>query len=69
METKLTAVDWLMEQIPLGFRIYLAENGIDLAQAKVMEKQQIIEANEDCSTNELGELLTGEQYYNEIYGK
>jgi hypothetical protein len=33
-----------------------------------IEKQQIIEANEDCSTNELGELFTGEQYYNETYG-
>ena len=34
-----------------------------------LEKEQIIEANEDCSTNELGELLTGEQYYNETYGQ
>jgi hypothetical protein len=34
-----------------------------------IEKQQIIAANEDCSTNELGELFTGEQYYNETYGK
>ena len=33
-----------------------------------LEKEQIIEANEDCSTNELGELLTGEQYYNQTYG-
>jgi hypothetical protein len=64
---KQTAVDWLTEQIPLGFRMYLAENGIDLNQAKAMEKQQIIAANEDCSTNELGEFYTGEQYYNETY--
>ena len=34
-----------------------------------LEKEQIIEANEDCSTNELGELLTGEQYYNQTYNK
>ena len=40
-----------------------------LNQAKAMEKEQIIEANEDCSTNQLGELLTGEQYYNETYNK
>jgi hypothetical protein len=33
-----------------------------------VEKQQIIAANEDYSTNELGELFTGEQYYNETYG-
>jgi hypothetical protein len=37
--------------------------------AKALEKKQIISANEDCSTNELGELITGEQYYNETYGK
>ena len=36
--------------------------------AKALEKEQIISANEDCSTNELGELFTGEQYYNENYG-
>ena len=69
MKNKQTAVEWLMEQIPLGIRMYLTENGIDLEQAKAMEKEQIIDANEDCSTNELGELLTGEQYYNETYGK
>lgn len=40
-----------------------------LNQAKAMEKEQIIEANEDCSTNELGELLSGEQYYISTYGQ
>ena len=34
-----------------------------------IEKAQIIEANEDCLMNELGELLSGEQYYNSTYGK
>jgi hypothetical protein len=33
-----------------------------------MQKEQIIAANEDCLMNELGELLSGEQYYNETYG-
>jgi hypothetical protein len=37
---KQTAVEWLVEQLPLGIRMNLAENGIDLAQAKAMEKQQ-----------------------------
>jgi len=46
---------------------FLMEDGM-INQAKAMEKQQIIESNEDCSTNELGELFTGEQYYNETYG-
>ena len=40
-----------------------------LKQAKALEKEQIIEANEECSINECGEFLTGEQYYNETYGQ
>jgi hypothetical protein len=65
---KQTAVEWLIEQI---FNDVDLKDGIlklAIQQAKAMEKQQIIEANEDCSTNELGELFTGEQYYNETYG-
>jgi hypothetical protein len=70
---KQTAVEWLVDE----FRKHIQEHGrldaITIYQlkmkAKEMEKRQIIEANEDCSTNELGELLTGEQYYNETYGK
>jgi len=63
---KQTAVECLIEQF------YNNEGMIttkQLEKAKAMEKQQIIDANEDCSTNELGELLTGEQYYNETYEK
>jgi hypothetical protein len=37
--------------------------------AKALEKKQIIAANEDCSTNELGELFTAEQYYTSTYGQ
>jgi hypothetical protein len=63
---KQTAVEWLASQ--LGTHIIWEETIIDIIeQAKAMEKEQIIEANEDCSTNELGEFLTGEQYYNETY--
>jgi hypothetical protein len=66
---KQTAVEWLVQQIEnkngKEFTSYYLEF---IEQAKAMEKQQIIEANEDCSTNELGELFTGEQYYNETYG-
>jgi hypothetical protein len=72
---KQTAVEWLEIQLKKG----VDYNPLDLSgytkavdnlfnQAKAMEKEQIIEANEDCSTNELGELFTGEQYYNETYG-
>ena len=75
METKKqTAVEWLVDEIE---KHYIINNGsldptvvMELKrQAIEMEKEQIIDANEDCSTNELGELLTGEQYYNETYGK
>jgi hypothetical protein len=75
----MTAVEWFAEKDGELTIQYLEGkiNGIELAvqktkcfhQALAMEKQQIIEANEDCSTNELGELFTGEQYYNETYNK
>ena len=54
-----TAVEWLVER--------LAENGIlhssDIAQAKEMEKQQIIQAFCCGGDGESG----AEQYYNETY--
>jgi hypothetical protein len=67
---KQTAVEWLMEQILPTISIRLSDTYIKelTNQSKAIEKEQIIEANEDCSTNELGEFLTGEQYYNENYG-
>ena len=66
---KQTAVEWLVEQI---IKYDLVPKGTNpdnvlFHKAKEMEKTQIIAANEDCSTNELGELFTGEQYYNETY--
>ena len=67
---KQTAVEWLQIQIDnkdmgeIPMWVYEFIN-----QSKAIEKDQIILANEDCSTNELGELLSGEQYYKETYGK
>lgn len=71
---KQTAVEWLVIAITNNMTNNLSsEIGALLVElfdeAKAMEKEQIIEANEDCSTNELGELFTGEQYYTSIYGK
>jgi hypothetical protein len=43
MENKQTPVEWLLSQIPLGIRMNLAENGIDLQQALTMEKAQMEE--------------------------
>jgi glycerol-3-phosphate O-acyltransferase len=77
MDKRQTAVEWLMEHITYdngyGQRWVSFKEATDLniyfQKALAMEKEQIIDANEDCSTNELGELFTGEQYYNETYGK
>jgi hypothetical protein len=38
-----TAVEWLIEQMPLGIRKALSENGIDFEQAKEMEKGKMID--------------------------
>ena len=63
---KQTAVEWLKEM--LIDNKYLSKDAEHLfEEALAMEKEQIIDANEDCSTNELGELFTGEQYYNETF--
>jgi hypothetical protein len=74
MENKQTAVEWLnyiLGDYGCNIRVDIDWKTLDglIDQAKAMEKQQIIEANEDASTNEFGEFLTGEQYYNETYGK
>lgn len=65
---KQTAVEWLVDAIFNEVDLKDAILKLAIQQAKALEKEQIIDANEDCSTNELGELLTGEQYYNETYG-
>ena len=49
-------------------RCYQAIESVIESKYIQIEKEQIIAANEDSSTNELGELFTGEQYYNETYG-
>ena len=71
MEQKQTAVDWLIDELSKfekGESEYFSTTIIK-NKAIRMEKQQIIDANEDASTNELGEFLTGEQYYKQEYGK
>ena len=70
-----TAVEWmfdkLLEEGPNGeLRWHLKHDIIKIfEQAKEMEKQQIIEAINDFSVNQWGEFLSGEEYYNETYGK
>lgn len=79
MENKQTAMQKLLLQlkeerrnIPMDIewdRCYQAIEMVIQNTYLPIEKEQIIAANEDSSTNELGEFLTGEQYYNETYGK
>ena len=69
---KQTAVEFIINEIRAHIKEHGRVDAITISalrtMGKGMEKMQIIEANEDCSTNELGELLSGEQYYNETYG-
>lgn len=61
-----TAIQWLYEQyrkeaIPTDAIVDL------FRKAEAMEKQQIIEANENQCIDEDGDFMTGEQYYNETF--
>lgn len=68
--SKQTAVDWFFDKIKSHFEHdgdLLETLTFTYAIAKKMEKDQIITANEDFSSNAVGEFLTGEQYYNQTY--
>ena len=69
--SKQTAVEWLEKEfnkLEATVGVYgIMYSLID--QAKEIEKQQIIEAINDFSVNQWGEFLSGEEYYNETYGK
>ncbi len=80
METKQTAVDWLVSQnyfiqVIFGTENIILKNIID--QAKEMEKQEIVEFTENyilecvtCSYDGVpNPLKEAEQYYNETFGK
>jgi hypothetical protein len=71
METKNTAVEWLFKQLweePKDKMVWYAI----LDKAKEMEKEQIIDAC-NLQRNDYRGMPTynksGEQYYNETYGK
>ena len=63
METKITAVEWLVEK--LREQKFVTESQIFIA--KKMEKEQIIDAVDGFPLE--NRHLDGEQYYNETYGK
>jgi hypothetical protein len=66
-----TAVDWLFEQIPVEWTS--TKYAFDAyQQAKQMEKEQIMKAYRigKVEINMLSKALnSGEQYYNETFGK
>ena len=70
---KQTAVEWLVEQLPL-----IQQEGLRdiIEQAKEMEKQQIIDAYANAVMKEnnsdyvgMHEQSSGEIYFDETYGK
>ena len=75
--SKQTAIDWLIQALEsdieidesnmVTIKMHEHDYITSKIQAKAMEKEQIIKANEDASTNELGEFLNGKQFYYETY--
>jgi hypothetical protein len=65
MESKHTAVDWLIEQLTPS--ISLQQKHIDKIKilALEMEKEQMIEAIDYCRER----YIDSENYYNQTYGK
>ena len=78
---KQTAVEWLVEKLITEFRFSFSDNILE--QAKEMEKQQIIDAYNNCIKDRYNNALvdmgfkeksekcynTGKEYYKEKYEK
>jgi len=74
----MTAVDWLLENLPLRYKNAILNTcQEEINQAKVVEKEQIIDAFEvgykSCDIDEAFEinrkLASGELYYNKTYNQ
>ena len=67
---KLTAVEWLVEQLFWSEQMERIERIVQ--QAKEMEKKQIMHAYGQGAADEAGEILDAtkdsEEYYNKKYG-
>jgi hypothetical protein len=65
---KQTAVEWLIEQLFFSDQSQTLNQYIE--QAKAMVREQIIQSNRDGVDMVVDKkpFVTGEQYYNEIYG-
>ena len=70
---KQTAVEWLLNSLDYNQNMLGIKEIID--QAKVMEKEQIINAYEDGKENQresitnIYKYIIGEYYYNQTYNK
>lgn len=60
-----TAVQWLLQRIPLSVRAELIELGHE-DEALAMEREQIVKA---ADTQTEKSETTGQQYYTETYGE
>jgi hypothetical protein len=77
MNKQKTSVEWLVEQIESGKIEIVYSNKIYsikcipeiLEQALAMEKEQIIESAERLKWVDYSLVKSGEQYYEETYGK
>jgi len=69
METKQTAVEWLIEELGEYFPHEIGGIHLMVEKAKQMEKEQITNAYANGVVNEISiyNTITGEQYYNETY--
>ena len=71
METKQTAVEWLLEQVKfIDKEVYAELYNQSFEQAKQMEKEQIKDAHLIglITSMEMEATKQAEQYYNETYG-
>jgi hypothetical protein len=76
METKQTAVEWLIEELGEYFPHEIGGIHLMVEQAKQMEKEQIIEAHQegwgdayDYLKDDFSAARQAEDYYNETYEK
>jgi hypothetical protein len=73
MGNKLSAVEWLKENLPSIFQDDSGHYQKLFEQAKAMEKEQIMDAYAQGTADEAREIIDAtkdaEQYYNETYGK
>lgn len=70
MESKYTAVEWLVNELENHHVFHDIKNTVAYQQAKEMEKQEIIETFKYAQIlHAMNDQMRGEQYYNETYGK